>query len=340
MVRDGATCPRSFTAPIFIRYLSFERPKHPKRAMVATDLDGDQNVDVRERTPPEERELVHARLRGDIEAIRAYGDAHPDDWTDVLFENEPTVRMVALFAGPHLEEHDRALRALVEHPDFLDVRQTRFSRNHLEAMLVEARQLSTEPRAFLMSGIGRGRLRLQLGADQESLAATLLQRFGDAVDLKVGSFAFPMTAESDVGPPLPTPDVTLISLEGVDVSLSHRVTVTSGRVADGSLDFSNYGTEEIALETNGVVTARILDPSTFDVVGGFVGAQAMPLVRFPIAPGEIVRVPLLVGAASFKRSLGYAVPPGDWMMDAIVKVHDRGDRRVQPLPVEIVARSL
>ena len=120
-----------------------------------------------------------------------------------------------------------------------------------------------------MSGIGRGRLRLQLGADQESLAATLLQRFGDAVDLKVGSFAFPMTAESDVEPPLPTPDVTLISLEGVDVSLSHRVTVTCRSSRGWLTRFSNYGTEEIALETNGVVTARILDPSTFDVVGGF-----------------------------------------------------------------------
>ena len=108
MVRDGATCPRSFTAPIFIRYLSFERPKHPKRAMVATDLDGDQNVDVRERTPPEERESVHARLRGDIEAIRAYGDAHPDDWTEYSLKTSPLCAWSRSLAGPHLEEHDRA----------------------------------------------------------------------------------------------------------------------------------------------------------------------------------------------------------------------------------------
>jgi hypothetical protein len=295
-------------------------------------------VNVSEQLP-EDREFVHSRLHCDIETIRAYGDAHPDEWTEVLFENEPTVRMIALFAGPHLKEHDRALRALVDHPEFLDVRQAQFSRTQLETMLDEARQHRSGPGTFLMSGIGRGKLQLTLGADQESLAATLLERFGDAVNLKVGSFAFPMPTDSAAGPPLPRPDVLPILLEGVDVSLSDSVIVTSGRVAHGSLEFSNHGAVEMTLDTNGVVTARILDPSTLEVVGGFVGAQTMPLVRFLMAPGETVTVPLLVGAASFKRGLGYIVPPGEWMMDAVVKVRDRGDRRIPPQPVVIVASS-
>ena len=297
-------------------------------------------MDVSEPPPPEEPEFIHSRLQGDIETIRAYGDAHSDDWTDVLFENEPTVRMIVLFAGAHLEEHDRALRALVEHPEYLDVRQTQCSRAQLESMLNEARQFRSEPRTILMSGIVQGKVHLELGADQEPLAATLLEQFGDAVELKVGAFPFPMPADSAVGPPFSRPDALPISLEGVDVTLSDSTTVLSGGVANSQLEFSNHGGAEVTLDTNGVVTARILDPSTLEVVGGFVGAQTMPLIRFPIAPGEAIRVPLLVGAASFKRSLGYTVPPGEWMMDAIVKVHDRGDRRIPPLPVVIVARSL
>jgi hypothetical protein len=297
-------------------------------------------VDVSERLPSDEREFLHSRLRSDLETIRAYGDAHRDEWTEVFFENEPTVRVVTLFAGPHLELHHRALRSLVEHPEFLEVRQTKFSLIQLETMLVEIRQLSSGPGTFLSSGIGRGKLHLQLGADQEALAATLLEKFGEAVDLELGAFAFPMPTDSGVRPPILRPDVLPISLEGLGVSLSDDVTVVSGRLAHGSLEFSNYGTEEVTLDTSGAVTARILDPSTLDVVGGFVGAQAMPLVRFPIAPGETVTVRLLVGTASFKRELGYTVPPGEWMMDAIVKVRDRGDRRVPPLPVDIIARSL
>jgi hypothetical protein len=296
-------------------------------------------VNVSEPPPPEEREYVHSKLSGDIEIIRSYGDEHRDDWTEVLFENEPTVRMVALFAGSHLEAHDLALRALVNHPEFLEVRQTQFSRIQLETMLHKARQLAKTPRALLMSGIGRGRLRLTLGADQEALAATLLEEFGDAIDLKVGAFAFPMPPESTDRPSILRPDVPPITLEGVDVSLTDGVKVASGGVAHGSLEFSNHGAVEVILDTNGVITARILDPSTLDVVGGFVGAQTMPLFKFVIAPGETVTVPLLVGAASFTKSLGYTVPPGEWMLDAIVNVHDRGDRRIPPLPVVIIARS-
>jgi hypothetical protein len=297
-------------------------------------------VDVSGPLPPDEREFQHSRLRSDIETIRVYGDAHRDEWTEVLVENEPTVHIVALFAGPRLELHDRALRALVDHPGSLEVRRSKFSRIQLETILGEARQLSNGPGTFLSSGIGRGKLNLQLGADQETLAATLLETFGEAVDVKVGAFAFPMPTDSAVRPPILRPDVLPISLEGLDVSLSDNVTVASGRLAHGSLEFSNHGTDEVTLDTNGGVTARILDPSTLDVVGGFVGAQAMPLIRSPIAPGETVTVRLLVGTASFKRDLGYTVPPGEWMMDAIVKVHDRGRRRVPPLPVIIVARSL
>jgi hypothetical protein len=288
--------------------------------------------------PSEDREFLHSRLPSDIEIIRAYGDDHRDEWTEVLFENEPTVRMVVLFAGPHLEEHDRALRALVEHPDFLESRQTRFSQGQLETMLDEARQFSNGPGTFLMSGIGRGKLLLQLGADQEELAETLHEKFGAAADLKVGAFAFPMPADS-IRPRILRPDVLPISLDQLDVSISEEVTVASGRVAHGSLEFTNRGSTEITLDTNGAITARILDPSTLDVVGGYVGAQAMPLIPYPIGPGETATVGLLVGAASFTRSLGYTVPPGDWMMDAIVKVHDRGDRRIPPLPIVIVARS-
>src|ERR1700729_371234 len=49
-----------------------------------------------------ELEHEHGKLRGDLEVVRRYGDAHPDAWVGLRFENDPPVRIVALFAGGEL----------------------------------------------------------------------------------------------------------------------------------------------------------------------------------------------------------------------------------------------
>ena len=65
----------------------------------------------------------------------------------------------------------------------------------------------------------------------------------------------------------------------------------------------------------------------------------MPLIRFSMPPGETVTVPVSVGTASFKRSLGYLVPPGEWMIDVTVKVNDVGDRRIPLQSITITPSS-
>lgn len=60
----------------------------------------------------------------------------------------------------------------------------------------------------------------------------------------------------------------------------------------------------------------VLDPKTLAVVGGYAGAMRAPLVVFQAGSGETVEVPLLVGTASFVPELGYAVPPGEWLLAA------------------------
>ena len=302
-----------------------------------------QNGHVSEPTTSSDREFEHASLQRDIEIIRSYGDDHPDDWTDVLFENEPTVQLVALFAGDDVAAHERALRSLVEHRDKLVVRQTKYSGTQLEAFSAEVTALarSSGPGTFNSWGVGRGRLFIDVAADQERLAAILLAKYGDAAELKVGAFSYPMavdasliaeTEKSDVRPTIPL----TATLEG---SFAGSVSVPSGGRWHGPLHMTNLGTEEVILRTNGGLTARIINPSTEEVVGGFVGAQAIPLRRFTIAPHRTMEIPLVIETASFKRHLGYVVPPGDWMIDAIVDIEGMGPRRIPPLPLVIEPRS-
>jgi len=297
------------------------------------------------RTPEEysDREFEQSKLQHDIEAVRFYGAAHPDEWTEVLFENEPTVRVVALFACSDPERHEMVLRELVLYPDQLDVREAEFSLSQLELMIAEAREIASSigPGLFMSSSIGRGRINIQVAADQEKLAATLLARYGDAAVLHVGAFPYPNINDAGREERHGTirPEAPLIAMENLDVTIVGDLTVISGRTARGSLRFHNRSSREVILRTNGGVTARVLEPSSGEVVGGYGGFQTMALIEFRAPPGRSVTVPLLVGTTSFKRELGYAVPSGEWMIDAVVDLGEQGRFRTPPFPIFIGARS-
>jgi hypothetical protein len=288
---------------------------------------------------PDEREFEHTKLRGDLEILRSYGERHPNEWTDVHFENEPPVRLVALVSGPHRELHENALLELVAYPDQLVVRETTYSRRQLHEMRQTVQQMSEfRDHQFLSVGTSHGRLNIQVQPDQERLAATLLDSFGDAVKLRVGMLSYPMPTEpNDVEPRPNVADspVPLITDEDIDVKLSEPLVVMSGQTGHGALVFLNRSPNEVVLDTNGWLTARVVDPHSGEVVGGFVGAQTMMLVRFSMAPGETVAVPVAVGTASFRARLGYLVPPGQWMIDVTLKVKDVGDRRIPLQPMTI-----
>ncbi len=83
------------------------------------------------------------RLRHDVGVVRAYGEAHPDAWVGLRYENEPSVRIVALFTGDQVQLQEEALRQLVEHPDQLELLWSPFPLTHLEAIKAEIHTLAT-----------------------------------------------------------------------------------------------------------------------------------------------------------------------------------------------------
>ena len=171
------------------------------------------------------------------------------------------------------------------------------------------------------------------------VAEELHRQFGDDIELTVGILRYP----SDSRPPRPSVTGTvppLLDPREITAELVGPAVVSSGHTLHHDLLLRNLTDSELQIATNGHVTAAVVDPRTGEVVGGFAGWQTQPLIFFRVAPGAAEQVPLLVGTASFTPRIGYAVPPGDWGIQATLTLgpHPPGSpKRTPVLPLTITA---
>ncbi len=175
-------------------------------------------------------------------------------------------------------------------------------------------------------------------------AAELRTRFGDDADLTVGALPYPPGRTPRWPRHAPPPADPLDPAEAV-AELDGPAVVRSGHTLRHGLLVRNRAGRDLRIATNGQVTADIVDPQTGEEVGGFSGAQFLPLIMFRIAPGATERIPLLIGTASFMARLGYAVPPGSWGLQVTLDLAsgpapepaERIPRRTPVLPLTIIA---
>ena len=176
-----------------------------------------------------------------------------------------------------------------------------------------------------------------------AVAEDLHRSFGDSVRLTVGALPYPPASEPDrpLDHLLRHPPGELLGQREAEVRLDGPAAVRSGETLRHGLLVHNLTDQVLPIATNGNLTAVVVDPRTGQVVGGFAGAQTMPLIMFPVAPGHTERIPLLIGTASFRPKLGYAVPPGSWGIEVPLTVQreleGRERRRTPVLPVTITA---
>jgi hypothetical protein len=164
-------------------------------------------------------------------------------------------------------------------------------------------------------GYRRPPVSIRLRAHAETVAAELHTRFGEFVELQVGALPYP--AKVDEPPPTWTSeavaDRTTVSPTRARFALETPLSVPSGHTVTHPLLVANVSNQTIRIPTNGRLTAVVIDDSG-NAVGGFSGAQRLPLRWFTAEPGATVRVPLLVGTASFAAALGFTLPTGDWQL--------------------------
>ncbi len=219
-----------------------------------------------------------------------------------------------------------------------------------ELRLTLARLLEEEPGALTgypdpsRSEGGQPPFAIRLAPWAEAVACELSRGFGDQVDLTVGALPYPPDRPPH-GPAQrrrrPRKPADVLDPREAEAELDGPAVVRSGQTLRHGLLVRNRTDGELQIATNGHVTAWIVDPQTGEEVGGFSGWQTLPLVTFRIGPGGTERIPLLIGTASFTVRLGYAVPPGNWGLQATLDVAqdpgERVSRRIPVLPLTITA---
>lgn len=198
---------------------------------------------------------------------------------------------------------------------------------------------STKPRALMQyptpkPGYRRPPVRIHLSADAQSTAAELHNTYGDFVSLQVGALPYPPAAHPPSGPraSAQTSDRAPANPSEMHIVLETPLALGSGQTTTHGLLLTNLSQQDLSVHTNGHLTATIVDDSGA-AVGGYTGAQHQPLVIFTAAPSETIRIPVLVGTASYSPELGYALPPGTWHLTAPMNLAD-GRHLVTP-PLEL-----
>jgi hypothetical protein len=81
---------------------------------------------------------------------------------------------------------------------------------------------------------------------------------------------------------------------------------------------TNMTSRAAEIDTSGDYIADVVNPRTGAVIVGYSGPVRMMLQAFNVAVGQTARVPMLVATDSFLPELGYAIPAGDWGVQAIL----------------------
>jgi hypothetical protein len=148
------------------------------------------------------------------------------------------------------------------------------------------------------------------------VAEELHRRFGNLVQLSVGALRYPPSDQPSIAPrPWPgelIPDEVRVELDGPAVvrsgdTLTHDLLVHNPTGRDVWLAYGNRN-------------AVVVDPASGEVVGGYAGAVTLPLHIRWVPPEQTGRVSLLIGTASFTPRLGYVLPPGEWGVQAKLRV--------------------
>lgn len=248
-----------------------------------------------------------SRLQEDMARVQAYAAGQPATWAGIRFENQPTVRIVVAFTGD-VERHRRALLALVDHPDRLEVVGARRSRAELARI-----RAAVEPEVFRPGGPGISlgetfdRLAVSLRADGETLAASLHAMYGDALEITVGGKPYP-SAPSEPGdcPRLPAAD----PWDDVELRLSLQPDrLRPGADGRAALVVRNRSSRRLELETEQPLLASVVERGTDRVVGTYVGVVAGTGLLLRLSPGQETGIDVLVGTAACDGSR-YALAPG------------------------------
>lgn len=257
-----------------------------------------------------------SRLEPMIGQVLAYGNEHVEQFGayGLVWHGSSDASVFVSFSGD-LEAHRAALVDRVAFPDELVVCQVALSGSDARALMSSITAEFTG--RFLSVGLGAGPIEVVLAPAEEALAAELVERYGDAVDVRVGALAYPLdTAEAVCEPP--TGEVAADLAVSV-VAPSGTIPFPDGAAAV-SLGVRITNTGDVPVEfVSGIGTAVFLDLSG-NVVSSNAGLSVADVgIEVALAPDESATVEAVASVASCDPALGYVLPPGEYRLVADVQ---------------------
>jgi len=178
--------------------------------------------------------------------------------------------------------------------------------------------------------------RIGLAAWAATTAAELHQRFGADVELTVGALRYPQRTLARSPGPLGRAALPLLDPAQLRVALDGPLTVPSGHQVRHGLLVTNLTSRAARIDTSGSLITDVVDPRTEAVTGGYSGFVFTMLKAFTVPAGQTTRIPLLVATDSFLPDLGYAIPAGDWGVQATLDpaLGQAGRTPILPITIE------
>lgn len=301
-------------------------------------------LDIETGPPPEITEdgpvgRAQTRLQSDVETISRYGAEHPETFGSVRYENAPWVRLVVGVTGD-IETHCRRLRAMLEYPDEFEIFLQATSQAELIAALDEIVVMAGEH----LQSAGRRAvgISVDLRADGVEAAERIFARFGGLAKITLGGSPYPPDDEVSgldcsrfVGP----------EIEGSPLAARARLdsaSVRSGENFSGSVEVTNTGVDTVTFESGEPMTALVYRAGDLTPVGAYTGGIAGVGLAGFLGPDESLDIDFVGGTASCDRTLGYAVPPGEYEVRVPVRIHGYlgGELQTQVLMSEAVSLTV
>lgn len=171
---------------------------------------------------------------------------------------------------------------------------------------------------FVHVGMGNGRVTVGLYAQDEALAAELVGIFGDAVEVTVGLFPYPMPD------PLPDPQCEPIPppASGLELAAGSGETTSitlKAAVESETFDLTLTNTTDTTIEfMHGVWIARLAHRGNTVSVAHFVGGVAAIGYMLSLNPGVTEDIAVSIPTAACDPTVGYQIPPGEYDMYIVV----------------------
>ncbi|MAT05437.1 MAG: hypothetical protein CL424_10395 [Acidimicrobiaceae bacterium] len=268
-----------------------------------------------ERGDGSEQIAEASRLEPMLGQVLAYGSDHPDVFGSygLVWHGVGDASVFASFTGD-LDPYRDALESAVEFPDELIVCQVPISGRDAQAL--ETTLVAELSGRFLSIGRGSsGFVDVAVRADEIDLARELKERYGDAINLRVGALAYPIESAEDVctGPPA---ERNLHGLMIEVVAPSESVVPDDWSSLGLTVTLTNVGSEPIQFSSGAARGVVLGDDRT--VVNADVLEQPAVEEWIDLEPGASTGLPLTVSAASCNPELGYRLPPGEYDVVGVI----------------------